>query len=144
MFNFMEIKSENQIVKILQSFSSCLASLRNSESFTKEIAKKFSLKAKFRVVLCNNEIAGFIAFYSNNQVDKITYISMIAVKEKFRNQGIGLLLLKDCEQISKSNTMKKINLEVLLDNIVAIEFYKKNGFVCIEKRKKTLLFSKDI
>lgn len=142
--HLMGITQENEISEVLSNFSPYLISLRKGEKFQKEMAQKFAKNATFRVVMCAEEIAGFVAFYVNNQVDKIAYISMIAVKEKFRKQGIGGLLLKECEKVSKLNAMKKINLEVLLDNISAIDFYKRNGFKCIENRKTTLLMSKDI
>lgn len=141
---FVEMTQENEIAEILNNFSSCLTSLRKGEDFQKKIAKKFALNANFKVALCDGEIAGFIAFYANNSVDKIAYISMIAVKEKYRKQGFGLLLLQECEKNAKVSAMKTINLEVLLENTAAIEFYKRNGFICKEKRATALLMSKDI
>ena len=143
-YNIVQIKKESEILEVLQCFSHYFNLLRNNIELQNQMAKKYSAQAQFRVVLCEGEIAGFISFYANNQIDRVAYVSMIAVSEKFRRRGFGKILLENYENISKLKNMKKINLEVLLSNTAAINFYERYGFTCIESRNTTLLMSKDI
>lgn len=72
-------------------------------------------------------IIGYIILFDNSESMEIM---KIAVKEKYRNKTIGKIL------INKSKELKKdIFLEVRENNIIAIEFYKKNKFIEIGKRK---------
>ena len=76
----------------------------------------------------NNNILGFIIIEITdviNIIDVFTY-------EEYRNKGICTKLLKYI--INKYN--KKFMLEVRIDNIKAINLYKKLGFIVIHKRIK--------
>ena len=65
-------------------------------------------------------------------LDNLT-IDYIVVNEEFRNNGIATSLLKEME--IRHESAQNITLEVRESNITAINFYKKNGFNEITKRK---------
>ena len=138
----IQLKDKIEIKKILDDFSCCLPSLEKGEEQREMMAQKFSNFSEFLVIYIQEEIAGFVAFYANNCVEKIAYISMIAVKKNFRQQGVGALLLKECESVARKNGMKKIKLEVLKENSTAISFYQKKGFLFSEKREDALYMIK--
>lgn len=62
-------------------------------------------------------------------------IMNIVTKKDCRNQGIGKLLLKRLLLEAKNKNIKKINLEVNEDNIIAIHLYESLGFIQNGKRK---------
>lgn len=77
-----------------------------------------------------NIIKGFIEIENHFE---ITDIINIAVLEKYQNQSIATKLLK---YIIENTTSNKLMLEVNETNIKALNFYKKNKFIEINRRKK--------
>ena len=57
------------------------------------------------------------------------------VKSKYRNKGIGSLLFKNIESYFVDKRIRRCFLEVNENNNLAINFYKKIGFVYIKKIK---------
>ena len=75
----------------------------------------------------NNITAGYVIVFNNS--DSLE-IMKIGVNPEYRQKGIGTILINE---IKKSRM--GIFLEVRENNIIAIEFYKKNGFKEAGKRK---------
>ena len=59
-------------------------------------------------------------------------IFLIAVKEKYRNKGLGYKILNYCIQNAKREGIKKFSLHVSANNEIAIKLYKKLGFEIIQ------------
>lgn len=59
------------------------------------------------------------------------YIYGVAIKKEYRNRGYGQTLMQQAVKWSKSNSIKEIKLLVELDNIAAINLYKKVGFTTV-------------
>lgn len=59
----------------------------------------------------------------------------IAVEEKFKNNGVGKILLSDVIKHCVINNLERINLEVRESNHTAVRFYLKNDFEIIGLRK---------
>lgn len=101
--------------------------------YKKEIERvdSFSMVAKNGA-----EIVGFIvARLITIQIDTIRPKELkeielynIAIKPRYRKQGIGQALLNQLLADSASQKVSKIRLEVRASNAAAIQFYKKNGF----------------
>lgn len=64
--------------------------------------------------------------------DGSVYIACISVDRKMRGKGIGNLLLN---RIIKDKQASKVVLEVLSDNVAAINLYKKNGFNIVREEE---------
>lgn len=60
----------------------------------------------------------------------------IAVQEEYQNKGIGTQLINYLKNFGKEKNVQTISLEVDEKNLVAINFYKKMGFVVTNIRKK--------
>jgi len=56
------------------------------------------------------------------------YLHHLAVKEEFRNRGIGRELVEECVQNLSKEGIKKIRIFVLDSNNVTLGFWKKLGF----------------
>lgn len=55
-------------------------------------------------------------------------ILKIIVDSKFRRRGVGKQLIDNLLSICKENCVKKLHLEVRMDNSTAINFYEDLGF----------------
>jgi len=72
------------------------------------------------------QLVGFIAgVLAEHQSARIL---MLGVKEKFRCQGIGSILLKNLMNESALKGLKSVHLEVRKSNVTAIRFYTRFGF----------------
>ena len=67
-------------------------------------------------------------------VDEAEILSL-EIKSKYRNKGFGLLLFKKVELYFADKKICKCFLEVNKNNNLAINFYKKIGFVYIKNIK---------
>lgn len=117
-----------EIMQVLDIHKDCLLSLSKGEVYRKEMAEKYSGKGVFIIAKTEDRPVGFCAFYANDDEHHTAFISMIAVHPDFRRHHIGILLLTETFNISKSLGMKQIKLEVVKTNNAAIAFYLKNGF----------------
>jgi ribosomal protein S18 acetylase RimI-like enzyme len=61
-------------------------------------------------------------------------IENMGVSPDYRSQGIGKLLMEECFGWAKVKGFKKAFINAYIQNVDAINFYKKNGFVEITKR----------
>jgi ribosomal-protein-alanine acetyltransferase len=59
----------------------------------------------------------------------------ICVLPAYRRRGIGKILLEEAKKYAKNNGIKKILLEVAVNNPSAIYFYERFGFQKIAQRK---------
>lgn len=75
-------------------------------------------------------IIGFIWFYKLK--DKI-HINYFYIDERYRRCGIGKKLIKEAYKYGKKVGIDKIDLNVYMRNINAINFYEKQGFKCEER-----------
>lgn len=89
----------------------------------------------------NNPFNFYLGYYLDDLVGFINYsiiydrceINYIGVIEKYRNKKIGSALLEFL--FKKLNSCSNITLEVNINNIVAINLYKKYGFNIVSIRK---------
>ncbi|HXB39641.1 MAG TPA: GNAT family N-acetyltransferase [Bacteroidia bacterium] len=59
----------------------------------------------------------------------------IAVSENYTGKGLGLMMMNQLISFAKNNGVRQIKLSVDNDNETAISFYKKSGFVLLEKKE---------
>lgn len=87
----------------------------------------------------NNNIVGYLAGTIDKKftyVDKKTAeIENLFILDKYRNLGIGKMLISEFKKICKENNVKRIIVTAASQNIKAINFYKSQGF---EDKKVTL------
>ena len=103
--------------------------------------------SRYIVAKLNNEIVGFAGI---SIILDVADITNIVVKKSFRGNGISSILLQNLISLAKSFNCSIINLEVNVNNLVAISLYKNFGFEQVGLRKNYydgqdgLLFSKII
>lgn len=88
----------------------------------------------------DSEIVGVAAVYANDETGKQAYLTYIALLESYRKKGIGKKLLELAENTAYSNGMKRVKLEVKVNRIDAISFYKRNLYEILEKKDNNSYF----
>ena len=85
-------KNDNDILCYLQNISKDVSNemyIDNIDSY----AKKLSQYAKVLFLVKENQNIGMLAYYDNNKVDKIGYISSFSIIKDFQQQGYGEILM---------------------------------------------------
>ncbi|WP_034301281.1 GNAT family N-acetyltransferase [Alkalibacterium sp. AK22] len=127
-FNIKKISSPKEIHNALFEISSAYnPPLTTSIKDLYEFAAKLAMNAEVFVAI-DQSVLGLIAFYCNNVVDKIGYITQVGVKTSAQSSGLGKQLMDKAYSVCKTKGMQKIKLEVKKNNSKAIIFYKKQGF----------------
>ncbi|MGC8514653.1 MAG: ribosomal protein S18-alanine N-acetyltransferase [Thermoplasmata archaeon] len=95
----------------------------------------------FLIYQFGDNIVGFLAGskYSSNEAR----ILLLAVEKSFRKMGIGTTLVNDFTKLCMQLGMMSVRLEVRVDNIEAINFYRKLKFVVISTMRNYYSDSSD-
>ncbi len=72
----------------------------------------------------------------NACLNKISKLEAIYVKDKYRNNGIATSLIEEFKLWSSNHGIKYIEVQVLNDNVKALNLYTQEGF---NKFKSTLI-----
>ncbi len=86
-------------------------------------------------IIDGTKLDGFIAIDGENIVGLITYMvdgnecEIISLNSFIENKGIATKLIEEVEKIAKENNCYRLKLITTNDNIRAIEFYQRRGFV---------------
>lgn len=84
---------------------------------------KFEENEEYYKILFNNEMIGFIGI---KNYEKEIYLYRFFIDEKYRNKGIGTIVLNKIIDLSKKEN-KDMSLEVIGENI-ARNLYERLGF----------------
>ena len=111
-------------------------SVFNQNAFSKELIKKLVRNNLFFLKLEKNkirkEIIGFVIVVKD-RIDRANIINFL-VNPKYHNKGYGSYLLSNTiQKIKESNVIKKIVLNVQVQNSTAIMLYRKFGFKIVQK-----------
>ncbi len=101
---------------------------------------------KYKTILKDNNFYGIVAIEDNKVVGvlisrvinrlakkkNILFIDDLIVNGKYRNKGIGKLLIQDASTYAKSKDCGALELTSMIENVNAHKFYANNGF---EKRQ---------
>ncbi|HJH32195.1 MAG TPA: ribosomal-protein-alanine N-acetyltransferase [Methanosarcinaceae archaeon] len=88
----------------------------------------------FLVAEENGVIAGFVVGYQLNENEG--RIFSLAVKDEYKNRGIGTRLIHAILKIFYENSLQYASLEVRVSNVRAQKLYKRVGFLSCWVEKK--------
>lgn len=114
--------NDENIYSVKQIEDECFSNPWSFESLKIELSK---VGACFYVAE-DNEAMGYVGF---NMVLDEGYIANLAVREKYRRQGVASLLLEKVIETAEENDLSFVSLEVRESNTSAINLYNKFGFV---------------
>ena len=89
------------------------------------------------------ESGELVGYYALQYVLDEAEIAIIAVKRKFRRQGMGRRLLEEIKSFAIGQKIRKIHLEVRSENEAAVHLYRSFGFVEVGRRKNYYEAPKD-
>jgi diamine N-acetyltransferase len=141
-----DISQLQQIGK--QTFYETFSAANTDESMTKYLNERFSVKkltaelkdknSEFYFALLANNAIGYLKLnFGQSQTelmdDKALEIERIYVLKEFYGKNVGQILCEKAIQIARQTYVEYIWLGVWENNLRAISFYKKNGFVEFDK-----------
>ena len=130
------------------TFSETFSSVNTEENMNKYLNEEFSVQklsgelqdkhAEFYFALLDGAVIGYLkinfgASQTELKDDKAVEIERIYVLNAFHGKKIGQLLYDKAIQISKEKNAEYVWLGVWEENLKAIRFYTKNGFVVFDK-----------
>ena len=88
---------------------------------------------KLFIAIIDNNVIGYIYIKisdpkQNSDIYKESFIDAIYVENNYRNNGVATNLIEKAKEFSKEKGAKKISINALKDNKVALELYYKLGF----------------
>ena len=103
----------------------------NSVQLKKELTNKNSA---FFFLLDNEEIVGYLKLnigdaQTEDIAENAVEIERIYIKRDRKRKGYGTFLIEKAKQFAKEKNKKVIWLGVWEENLSALSFYKKNGFI---------------
>ena len=121
--------SESNVNMVRQIEEECFAHPWSLDSIRVELDKEGSF---FFVAEDNGSPVGYIGF---NIVLDEGYIANVAVRHKYRRQGIAKKLIQTVIDTAINNDLAFVTLEVRPSNRNAVSLYKKYGFEEVGRRK---------
>lgn len=131
-----------------QTFYETFASKNTEENMTKYLDEAFSLEkltkelndrnVTFYFATLDEVVIGYLKLnfgpsQTERQNDNGLEIERIYVLKNFQGKGVGQLLLNHAIEVAKQKNCDFVWLGVWEENLRAINFYKKNGFVEFDK-----------
>lgn len=126
MFIDINSKDDNLINNLESSFIKRFDKNRIKEDLEQNVFSKYFIYME------KSNIIGYINYYDMYERFELSYIE---VKEEYRNQKKGSLLLEHLIEIAKYKKVENITLEVNINNTIAINLYEKHGFKKVAIRK---------
>jgi len=105
------------------------------------INQSYSSQNKTLVLKLDNWVIGHLSIQMNNQT-KSAHIFHLIIDPEQQQKGYGKKLISHAEKLITKNNLKKITINVLINNQKAKKFYEKNGFTVfrISKSGKIKMF----
>ncbi|MBO4650652.1 MAG: ribosomal protein S18-alanine N-acetyltransferase [Clostridiales bacterium] len=105
----------------------------------------FASNEQVRTLVCarDEETSELVGYYALQYVLDEAEIAIIAVKRKFRRQGLGRAILDEIKRFCGEREIIKIHLEVRSENEAAVHLYRSFGFEEVGRRKNYYEAPKD-
>ena len=105
----------------------------------------FASDETVRTLMCckDKETGEIVGYYALQYVIDEAEIAIIAVKRKFRRQGLGRIILEEIRRFCESKKITRLHLEVRSENEAAIHMYRAFGFEEVGRRKNYYEAPKD-
>jgi GNAT superfamily N-acetyltransferase len=75
---------------------------------------------------------GFVSMYANDLTSRQAFITSIGVIQERWGSGLAQQLIRTAEDLARDRGMRRIRLEVSIENVRAIRFYAKMGFAPVD------------
>jgi ribosomal protein S18 acetylase RimI-like enzyme len=103
-------------------------------TYVETYLRKLDEKAEIISLCCAGDCKGFVAYYCNDTVTQMAYVSLVLVAPMERRKGIGRTLMTIVLEIAKRRGFESCRLEVGKGNEAAYELYVSMGFEVLMDR----------
>jgi ribosomal protein S18 acetylase RimI-like enzyme len=86
-------------------------------------------------IFYDTKLIGFIDFLKHYKDIDEGVIGLFLIDPNFRRMGIGTFIHKKIYQIAKEMKVSKLRIGVAENNINALKFWKKNGYIELHRRR---------
>ncbi|MFL2660590.1 MAG: GNAT family N-acetyltransferase [Alphaproteobacteria bacterium] len=133
----------NKLISKITSLEQCEEIFILQNKYNKDFGENIWKTDELYDLITNKKLHGFInssneriiAFCIFKKIDDFIEIYSIFVHPLNRKEGIGKKIINHCIEYCTYNDLKKIILDVNVTNLIAINLYKKSGFIFCGKRK---------
>lgn len=101
-----------------------LSQKQDLDAFAEKLLEKATLCAAEE----DGRIVALVAGYTENVVDRLGYISIVATLPEARGRGLGSALVREFLEIARGKGLRGVHLYAVPDNLPAIRMYEKLGF----------------
>ena len=122
------------LVKVNNLFPTHLSNKTNLNDFAIKLYNKTTLCVALSK---NNEILSLVAGYTENLVNNMAYISVVATLPQACGQELATKQIQNFFKICKSKKIPAVHLYTSPNNFKAINLYKKLGFIKLEAENET-------
>lgn len=95
-----------------------------------------------------DELPGLVAFDGKNAVGLMTYrfaensLEIVTLNALVPQNGIGKALIAKIKKVAENKDLQRIHLITTNDNLDALRFYQKNGFVLVGVKRDAVSISR--
>ena len=133
----------NKIILKISQLKQCQEIFMLQKKFGNDFGNNIWKTDELYDLITNKKLEGFINIYHKKvtafcifkKIDDFIEIYSIFVHPSNRKEGIGKKFLDHCVEFCNDNDLKKIILDVNVTNLIAINLYKKSGFIFCGKKK---------
>jgi len=93
-----------------------------------KLVEKYLKFGKVLVILKDDQIFGMLAYYSNDVLTRIGYISYMAVHPSFRGTGTAAKLMAQCLRDMEASGMLTAQVRCDISRSGVVGFYRSAGF----------------
>ena len=83
-YNLKNITIKEEIIAIIKQYQKYFDSLVNDIELAMNIADKIFKHGMLLACICQHEVIGFCAFYANDLNSRVSFITLIAVNDKYQ------------------------------------------------------------
>jgi N-acetylglutamate synthase-like GNAT family acetyltransferase len=102
------------------------------------------------VIYHPQDIPGFVALHQNEKVGLVTYnisgtsCEIVTINSTYPSSGVGTALIEAVRHIASKSGCKRLWLITTNDNMNALRFYQKRGFVFVTVHRNALELSRKL
>lgn len=123
--------TEQQIVEFLFSVDKLFPIPLSQKQNLVQYARKLEEKATICYELNeNNQIISMVAGYTENLLNSMAYISLVATLPAYSGKGKATTLVQQYIEICRKKRIVTVHLYAAPTNITAVHMYEKLGFQC--------------
>ena len=101
---------------------------RTIDELKEYVFEQLEQGVKFIGYYKEDELVGYYSYEIKNKLTKFIWIDELVIKEKYRGQGYGTILMNNAKEIRNKEQASRIELNCWSFNEKAINLYRKLGY----------------